>query len=100
MGTKTGMRHRACGFHRLGDDSKEWEEFLGEEGTLIHGVLKTVYRAARGVAGRGTETHVRQLGQAWEGGLAKRQGRSVHGQRFMEGILALREHLFDLTLEV
>ena len=96
VGTKTGMRHQACWFHLLGD-SKEWEEFLGEEGTQIHGVLKTVYRAARGVAGRGTETHVRQLWEALEGGFANRQGRSVHGHRFVQGILALRERLFEFV---
>ena len=96
VGTKTGMRHQACWFHLLGD-SKELEEFLGEEGTQIHGVLKTVYRAARGVAGRGTETHVRQLWEALEGGLSNRQGSSVHGHRFVQGILALRERLFEFV---
>ncbi len=78
-------------------DSKELEEFLGEEVTQIHGVLTTVYRAARGVAGRGTETHVRQLWEALEGGLSNWQGSSVHGHRFVQGILALRERLFEFV---
>ncbi len=96
VGTKTGLKHQACWFHLLGD-SKELEEFLGEEGAQIHGVLKTIYRAARGVAGRGTETHVRQLWEALEGGLSNRQGSSVHGHRFVQGILALRERLFEFV---
>ena len=96
VGTKTGLRHQACWFHLLGD-SKELEEFLGEEGTQIHGVMKTVYRAAQRVAGRGTEAHVGQLWEALEGGLSNRQGSSVHGHRFVQTILALRERLFEFV---
>ena len=97
VGTKTGMRHQACWFHLLGD-SKELEEFLGEEGGQVHGVLKAVYRAARGMAGRGTAEHVRQLEEALVGGLSNRAGSSSRGHRFVTEVLSLRDRLFEFVV--
>ncbi len=102
VGRKTGLRHQACWFHLIGD-AKELTDFDGAEGVEIHGVLQAVYHAAKRVAGRGTEEHVRQLTEALVGGLSNRQGSSSHGHRFVEGILAIRERLFgfvtDATVE-
>ena len=97
VGTKTGMRHQACWFHLLGD-SKELEEFLGEEGGQVHGVLKAVYHAARGMAGRGTAEHVRQLEEALVGGLSNRVGSSSRGHRFVTEVLSLRDRLFEFVV--
>ena len=97
VGTKTGLRHQACWFHLLGD-SKELEEFLGEEGGQVHGVLKAVYHAARRVAGRGTAEHVRQLEEALVGGLSNRAGSSSRGHRFVTEVLSLRDRLFEFVV--
>lgn len=100
VGAKTGLRHQACWFHRIGD-AEELVEFLEaeEEGKQIHGVLQTVYHAAKQVAGRGTEEHVRQLTEALVGGLSNRRGSSSRGQRFVEGILEIRERLFGFVTD-
>ncbi|MGI0068290.1 MAG: IS66 family transposase, partial [Thermoplasmata archaeon] len=98
VGSKTGLNHQACWFHLIGD-AKELVEFLGAEGTEIHGVLQTVYHAAKRVVGRGTEEEVTQLTEALVGGLSKRQGSSSHGYRFVEGILAIRERLFRFVTD-
>ena len=80
---------------------EELVEFLEaeEEGKQIHGVLQTVYHAAKQVAGRGTEEHVRQLTEALVGGLSNRRGSSSRGQRFVEGILEIRERLFGFVTD-
>lgn len=97
VGTKTGLHHQACWFHLLGD-SKELEEFLGEEGRQVHGVLKAVWHAARRVAGRGTAEHVRQLEEALVGGLSNRVGSSSRGHRFVTEVLSIRERLFEFVV--
>ncbi len=99
VGSKTGLRHQACWFHLIGD-AKELVDFLEAEGEQIHGVLQTVYRAAKRLSGRGTEEHVRQLTEALVGGLSNRQGVSSHGQRFVESILKIQERLFGFVTDV
>ncbi|MGI0067740.1 MAG: IS66 family transposase, partial [Thermoplasmata archaeon] len=68
---KTDLPQQLCWFPLLGD-SKELEEFLGEEGHEIHEVMKTVYRAAKGMADRGSLKDVEWLWEALEGGLRNR----------------------------
>ena len=41
VGSKTGMKHQSCWFHLIGD-AKELVDFLGAEGSEIHGVLLAV----------------------------------------------------------
>lgn len=94
---KTNLAQQLCWFHLLGD-SKELAEFLGEEGRQIHEVLKTVYQAAKRVAGQGTEREVEQLWEALEGGLRNRHGASSRGERFVEDLLAQRAWLFEFVV--
>lgn len=96
---KTNLAQQLCWFHLLGD-SKELEDFLGEEGKSIHAVMKTVWGAAKRVAGRGTLEDVEQLWEALEGGLRNRTGAgtSVRGEHFVDEILSLRAWLFEFVL--
>jgi transposase len=94
---KTNLAQQLCWFHLLGD-SKELEEFLGEEGREIHGVMKAVYRAAKRVAGRGTAEEVEQLWEALEGGLRNRKGFSSRGERFVNEVLSQRGWLFEFVV--
>ncbi len=94
---KTNLAQQLCWFHLLGD-SKELEEFLGEEGRQIHGVMKAVYHAAQRVAGKGTATEVEQLWEALEGGLRNRTGGSSRGERFVKTVLSQRAWLFEFVV--
>lgn len=94
---KTNLAQQFCWFHLLGD-SKELEEFLGEEGRQIHAVMKAVYRAAQRVAGKGTRKEVEQLWEALEGGLGNRIGNSSRGERFVNEVLRLRPWLFEFVV--
>ncbi len=94
---KTNLGQQLCWFHLLGD-SKELEEFLGDEGREIHGVMKTVWEAAYRVAGHGTGKDVEQLWEALEGGLRNRRGSSSRGERFVNEVLSQRAWLFEFVV--
>jgi transposase len=96
---KTDLAQQLCWFHLLGD-SKELEDFLGEEGKSIHAVMKKVWESTKKVAGKGTVEDVEQLWEALEGGLKNRQGAgtSVRGEHFVTEVLSQRAWLFEFVL--
>lgn len=90
---KTGNRpQQVCWAHILGD-SKELEQFYGEEGAIIHRTLKKTFEEAMRLNHRGTAEDVERLLHTLRFRLERRYS-SSHCRKFVENLLKCRDQLF------
>ena len=93
LARKTGNRpQQVCWAHILGD-SKELDQFHGEEGAIIHRALKKTFEEAMVFNHKGTADDVESLFHTMKFRL-ERQYSSSHCRKFVENLLEYKDQLF------
>jgi len=93
LARKTGNRpQQVCWAHILAD-SKELEQFHGEEGAIIHRALKKTFEEAMKFNHKGTADDVKRLFHTMKFRL-ERQYSSSHCRKFVENLLKYEDQLF------
>jgi len=93
LARKTGNRpQQRCWGHFI-CGAKELAKFIGEEGEVIHRILKKTYDRAMAFDHKGTEADVEQLYHHLKGDL-DRQYKSSKCAKFVKNLLELKDQLF------
>jgi hypothetical protein len=93
LARKTGNRpQQVCWAHILGD-SKELEQFHGEEGAIIHRALKNTFNEAMSFNHKGTVEDVEKSFHTMKFRL-ERQYSSSHCGKFVDNLLKYKDQLF------
>jgi len=93
LARKTGNRpQQRCWAHFI-CGAKELAKFIGEEGEIIHRILKKTYDRAMAFDHKGTQDDVEQLFRHMKGDL-DRQYKSSKCAKFVKNLLARKDQLF------